>query len=362
MRRMETRQPDPCASALQQTRPATDGLLDRSSRLVAAPCLMPAGRGYLVPRLDGIRAEYRFTGGIDAAARLSLTLISAGLADTGDWTQAGRDPFAFIARALKDFVEAHGGEELRKEFFFRLGLVSDLDPYTCDGNETGLHEEMYIILEPDSAGYVVLEPTLRLLARTHSSLPITFFDLFTGALNRWVRVYDYRDALERVEQLREWYESDPDSEQVELPGVEAATPLCLRKKWHPLKPASLERLLETVRNRRVRGLVEAALELNKISRTGTRPSIGERAEARLSDTNPPVPALVAVFKKHDAIEGCFDDESQGMLECTPEPNVILPFRPEDPASVQGAFRLLGVVCDVLRQAARLVTAMMQLVD
>ena len=113
---------------------------------------------------------------------------------------------------------------------------------------------------------------------------------------------------------------------------------------------------------RVRGLVEAALELNKISHRGTRPSIGERAEARISDTNPPVPALVAVFKKHDAIEGCFDDECQGMLECTPEPNVILPLGPEDPASVQETFRLLGVVCDVLRQAARLVTAMMQLVD
>ena len=84
--------------------------------------------------------------------------------DTAYWAQAGRDPFAFIAQGLKDFVEAHGGEDLRKEFFFRLGLVSDLDPYACDGSETGLQEEMYIILEPDSAGYVVLERTLRLLA------------------------------------------------------------------------------------------------------------------------------------------------------------------------------------------------------
>jgi hypothetical protein len=362
MRRMETCQPDACTSALQQTRSAADRLLDCSSRVVAADCLMPASRAYAVPRLDGIPAEYQFTGGIDAAARLALTLISAGLVDTVQWVQAGLDPFAFIARALRDFVEAHGGEELRKEFFFRLALVSDLDPYACDGTETGLQDEMYIILEPGSAGYVVLEPTLRLLSRAHPRLPIAFFDLFTGALNRWVRVYDYRDALERVEQLRQWYESDPDSEQVELPGVEAATPSCLRQKRYPLKPGSVERLLETVTNRRVRALVEGALELNTISQKGARPGIGERAEARLSDANPPVPALVAVFKKHDAIEGCFDDECQGMLECTPEPNVILPFRSEDPASVQETFRLLGVVCDVLRQASSLITAMMQLVD
>jgi len=362
MRRMETGQPNRGASALQQTRPTADRLLDGPSRLVASPCLMPASRAYAVPRLDGIPTEYQFAGGIDAAARLALTLISASLADAAQWAQVRGDPIAFIARALKDFVEAHGGEELRKEFFVGLGLVSDLDPYACDGKETGLQDEMYIILEPDSAGYVVLEPTLRLLARTHPRLPTTFFDLFTGALNRWVRVYDYRDAFERVEQLREWYEADPDGEQVELPGVEAATPLWLRNKRNPLKPASVERLLETVKNRRVRALVEGVLELNNISHRGTRPSIGERAEVRLSDTNPPVPALVAVFKKHDAIEGCFDDECQGMLECTPEPNVILPFCPKDPASLQETFRLLGVVCDVLRQAARLITGMMQLVD
>ncbi len=321
---------------------------------------MPAGNAYAVPRLDGIPTEYQFTGGSDAAARLALTLISAGLADAATWAQVRGDPFAFIAGALEDFVEAHGGEELHKEFFLRLGLVSDLDPYACDGNETGLQDEMYIILEPDSAGYVVLEPTLRLLARTHPRLPITFFDLFTGALNRWVRVYDYRAALERVEQLQEWYESDPDGEQVELPGVEAAIPLCLRNKWNPLKPAAAERLLETVPNRRARVLVEAAMELNNISLKAMRPSIGQQAQERLADTNPPVPALVAVFNKHDAIEGCFDEECQGMLECTPEPNVILPLRPEDPVSVQETFRVLGVVCDVLRQAARLITVMMQL--
>src|SRR5262249_13172118 len=121
MRGMETCQPDRCASVIEQTRPAADCLLDRSSRLVAAPYLMPASRGYVVPRLDGIQAEYQFTGGIDAAARLALTLVSAGLADTANWAQAGRDASAFVTRALKDFVEAHGGEDLRKEFFLRLG-------------------------------------------------------------------------------------------------------------------------------------------------------------------------------------------------------------------------------------------------
>ena len=360
MHGVETCQPNPHAGARRQTGHATQCALDGALRMAAAHHLMPAGRGYSVPWLDGVPAEYRFTGGIDAAARLALTLISTGLADTARWAAVGRDPFAFIAHALRGAVEAHGGDELQKEFYLRLGLVSDLDPYASD--EAGLEDEMYLVLEPDSAGYVVLEPTLRLLASVHPRLPITFFDLFTGALNRWVRVYDYRDALERVEQLREWYEADPDGEHVELPAVEAATPAWLRKKWDPLKPEFVKRLLETVRSRNIRSLVKGALELNKTSHKGSRPSIGERAEARLADSNPPVPAVVAVFNKHDAIEGCFDEECQGMLECTPEPNVILPFRPEDADSVREAFRLLGVVCEVLRQAARLIASMMKLVE
>ena len=76
-------------------------------------------------------------------------------------------------------------------------LVSDLDPYGQGGGDQNGGDEMYLVLEPDSAGYVVIGPTLRLLATVHPRLPVTFFDLFTHALNRWVRVYDYRDAARR---------------------------------------------------------------------------------------------------------------------------------------------------------------------
>ncbi len=101
-----------------------------------------------------------------------------------------------------------------------VGLVSDLDPCGAGVAELADGNEMYLVVEPESAGYVVLGPTLRLLEVVHPRLPLTFFNLFTHALNRWVRVYDYRDAAERVEQLREWYEGDPEGETVELPDVD----------------------------------------------------------------------------------------------------------------------------------------------
>jgi hypothetical protein len=333
---------------------------DGPARLAAASNVMAVGRQWMIPRLEGIPTEYRLFEGIDVAARLAKTLVLAGLADPATWAQVGRDPFRFVERALKDHVVAHGGPEIEKGFFLRLGLVSDLDPYGNDSDQDA-GNEMFLVLEPESAGYVVLEPTLDVLEAVHPRLPVTFLDLFTGALNRWIRVYDHRDAVERVEQLREWYQTDPDGETVELPAVDAAIPAYFRKKWTPLTERFVEQLAETTRNRKARALLEGAIELSRASRKGKRPDIGEHAQARLMDSNPPVPALVAVFNKHDAIEGCFDEECQGMLECPPEPNVILPFRLEDTASLREAFRLLSVICDVLRRGARLITAMMEFV-
>jgi len=358
---LEASERDPLPCAGQPLNPTPERLPGGTAGLVAANSLMAVGRQWVVPRLEGIPTEYQLFDRIDVAAKLSRMLVSIGLADAARWVQVGRDPFRFIEQALKDRVVAAGGTEIEKEFFLRLGLVSDLDPYGNDPDQMGTEREMFLVIEPESAGYVVMGPTLRLLKAVHRRLPVTFFDLFTGALNRWIRVYDYRDALERVEQLREWYEADPEGETVELSGVDAAIPNCLRRKWSPMKERFVAHLAGQVRSRKARALLEGVIELNHISLEGKRPDIGERAQARLMDANPPVPALVAVFGKHDAIEGCFDEECQGMLECPPEPNVILPFRVEDAKSVREAFRLLAVICNMLRQAARLMTLMMELV-
>jgi len=59
---------------------------------------------------------------------------------------------------------------------------------------------------------VVLGQTLELLEKVDPRLPATFYCLFAAALHRWVRVYDYHDAQERVAMLREWIEGEPDAD------------------------------------------------------------------------------------------------------------------------------------------------------
>ncbi len=97
--------------------------------------------------------------------------------------------------------------------------------------------------------------------------------------------------------------------------------------------------------------------MDRISRRSVRPNISETARELLADSGEPVPALLAVFERSDPIEGSFDEESQGMLELVPEPNLIMGFNGEAPDSVAVAFATLTTVCETLACASRLMALM-----
>jgi hypothetical protein len=155
--------------------------------------------------------------------------------------------------------------------------------------------------------------------------------------------------------VREWYESDPEAEQVELPDIERSIPEAMQKR--PLTDRTIRQLMLTIRNPLIRQLMDRALELARLSNQAKRPDIGEEVREPLMDCGEPVPALVAVFEANDVVEGCFDEERHGMLEVTPEPNVLIPFNGEDPASATEAFSVLAILCETLACASWLISIM-----
>jgi len=229
--------------------------------------------------------------------------------------------------------------------------------YRLTEPEPGATSELYLTIEPESAGYVVLGPTLRMLETIHSRLPVTFAYTLLGSLNRWVRVYDWRDALERVDRLREWYEVDPPEtpEEVQLPDIESSIPHCMKRR--PLSPKTLGRIGPAIKDTTARHLMENVLDIERAAARVVRPVIDEDTGAMLADCGEALPALLAVFEKHDAIEGQFDEESQGMLEVTPEPNLIIRLNGEDVESVRDAFDRLAACCETLACARRLIKMM-----
>jgi hypothetical protein len=317
-------------------------------------CLMPPGCGLAIPRLDGVPHEHQLWQGEKAAARLAHSFLEAGIADADDWIAPNRNPFEFLKRALERWLRKHDELVIREQFFLDVLLSTTVGRYFANDGKMRDVSRVFLALEPDSAGYVILGPTLRLLDGIHPKLSATFLGLFLGALNRWLRLYDHGDALDRVERLREWYESDPEDE-VELPDIGRCLPESVKRR--PLSRRAVAAMVPEIRDPLARELMELAIALDRLSCQRKRPEIDAEVRELLIDCGEPVPALLAVFEQNDPIEGCFDEDCLTMLELTPAPNLIIPFNGEAIEGVLGAFGVLATVCETLSCASRLITLM-----
>ena len=319
----------------------------------ASLSLAPGGSGWSMPQFDGIQISHKVWRGDRVAATIGSALLRAGIASAESWAVAEGDPFRFVQLATQAFVDQHGGTSIRDTFPLNLTLTGSLNEYSSADREIDA-THLYLTLDPGEAGYVVLGPTLRLLEEAHPRLPATFFHLLCGALNRWVRVYDYRDALEHVERLREWYSTDPDCDNVEMPDVEASIPASMQRK--PLPASGLKRLLPALSGD-IRRWMDRVIELDSFSRTADRPKLSEAAEEELCDNNPPLPCLLVVFSRRDNIEAGFDTEAESMMEVSPEPNLIISLNASDQAQVSAAFAALASARDTLAAASQLISTL-----
>lgn len=319
--------------------PATD-------LLMAPPCEIG------LPTLDRIPTEQRYSGDDRELLTLVEILVKSNIAAVADWETSGRDVAKYLSLALQRWTHEHGGAAIDRRFDLNLTLSDRLVDYS---DERGQEGTLYLIVDPDGAAFVLLKPVLELLETVHPRLPATFFRHFVGSLNRWVRVYDHHEAEERVDMLREWYEGEQNPEQHEVPDIEGCTPQCLKEL--PLSLQGLKNLSQSVRDRDVQALIRSLLELRRVSKRAKRPEFTDDMGEQLMDSNPPLPCLLAAFSSGDAVVGCFEDEAQTAMEVTPQPNLIIPLKLSDPASVCAGFRTLGIACETLAAASRLIDLM-----
>jgi hypothetical protein len=289
------------------------------------------------------------------AVTLAKALVELDIAVPGDWKRAEHDPTSFIRVALERWIRTHGGSAIRHRFLLSA-VISNSPSDWAERDETRANQ-LFLIVEPSEAtcGCAAFGPTLQFLESIHPQLPATFFHLFVGALNRFLRIYDYWNAEERAETLREWAAQEPDAGEYELPDVAESIPPCMGQAT--LAEGELAQLKDKINNPLAINLVSAVLALNHLSAQAERPEIDDDIRQDLSDCNPPLPCLLAVFADGDAIAGCFDEEAQGMMEVELEPNIIIPFDPTDTASVQRTFNMFGVACQTIAAASRVIDLM-----
>ena len=327
----------------------------RPARMASSGQLMAQGRGLLIPRLDAVPVVQRLVADDRLAVILAKALVELDIAVPGDWKRAERDPTSFVRLTLERWIDAHGGSAIRHRFL--LSAVISNTPCEWAERDEIKPNQLFLIVEPSEAscGCATFGPTLKLLESVHPQLPAAFFHLFIGALNRWLRAYDFRDAEERAETLREWASQEPDADQYELPDVAGSIPPCMRLE--ALDECELAHLKDNINDPLATKLVEAVLSLERVSAQAERPELDDDIGQQLADCNPALPCLLAVFAEADAIAACFDEEAEGMMEVTPEPNIIIPFDPTDTESVRRTFHMFGVACQTIAATSRVIDLM-----
>ncbi|HEU0076462.1 MAG TPA: hypothetical protein VFQ76_02365 [Longimicrobiaceae bacterium] len=291
---------------------------------------------------------------------LARSLAEAGIATLTDWRRAGQQPGSLLRAVLARWVEERGAAEIAQHFELEARLVGSLDDlYGYAWRSTGkdlARRRVYLVVEAERTAYAALGPALRRLEAVHPALPATFFRGFADSVGRWVRVFDYRDAEDRLEREKEFMEEAMDEEEregVELPDLSVCIPPALRTA--PLGDRALGRVLRTAADPAARELMHAVRRLRRSAEREERPQYWCE-ELNDYDLSYPLPALLLVTDEHDAIEGLYDQEAEELYNWgVPQPpNALFTMDPADPDSVASAFRSLGVLCDTLAAASRVI--------
>ena len=340
----------------RRQRPPMPGHADIGPARQPAPSQLMGRSGSLaMPSLEGVAVAHRYSGGDRLTLDLARALVELDIGAPEDWETAAYDPTSLIEATLGRWIEDHGGEAIRHRFDLTATICSFLDEYSERRDGSPASGRLYLTVESDAAAYLVLGPVLRLLEQECPGLAASFFETFTSALNRWLRVYDYRDAQDRVQMWREWMEEDGGQGQYEIPDVEGCIPECLKRKR--LGRSEMAKLGSRIKRTEARKLVTGVVDMAKAAESAERPELTEETSEQLCDTNPPLPGLMAVFSENDAVEGCFDEDMQNAFECMPEPSLIIPFDVRDLGSIRGAFEIFGVACRTIALASSLMDLM-----
>lgn len=358
-------EPSPAGSfATQPVRQEAERFQSASARRLRSPGLIAAGESLPVPRLDGIPFHHQSFGSDAAAARFATLLLEIDIARAADWSGCTGNPLHFVRRTIQRFARNHGATVIDQAFEVSISL-SDSPLDLLEPSEEPDGSLVFLYMEAESCGFVNLGPVLPILERAHPRLPATFVRLFFNGMNRWFRTYDHRDADERLDNMEGMYDPRDESDAealAALPSRGDVLPPCLKRK--PLGRRALRSILPRLASQsRVARLMRAVQQLEDISQRAERMEIPPQVAEIFSDMNPPVPVLLAIFREGDAIEACFDEERQYMLEIQPEPWPLLPFNATHPTSIRTAFDCLGTALDTLaaaRQVLELVPGWKQL--
>ena len=278
-------------------------------------------------------------------------------ANESDWIAAEKNPSTLVEQVLRRYLADRGQSALAEHFELSLTLGEAIVDSIYGEPDSSCPGQLFFVLNTESSFALGVGEAITELEGAYPGMGKAFYDGLRQALYRWIRVYDDMDARERIEQMTEWAEGEEDPESYEIPKLEQDLPSCLKDKQRsdtarPLASFPVPAVP------RLRDLVETTIELQRVSHSMERPRVDEEwmdRERHYHSLDLPLPAVLLYFRAGDAIMACFDDECEYWGQETPEPNLIIPVRLDDPASVRQALAVIETLMKVLVLAVRIKT-------
>ncbi len=280
---------------------------------------------------------------------LAGSLVEIGLAHEADWAAAQKLPPTLVDQVLRRFLADHGQAVIAQHFELCLTLGESIIDSAYGEPDPAGTGQLFLVLNTESSFALGIGRAIEQLESAQAGLGEAFYDSLRQSLYRWVRVYDDWDARERIEQMAEWAEGEEDPDSYEIPKLDPDRPTCLRHRkfadrGQPLGSFSPPAIPQLKR------LVELTLELERVSHSVERPKIDEdllEREREQHSLDSPLPAILLYFHSGDAVMACFDNECEFWGQETPEPNLIVPLRPDDRDNLRQALAVIETLLRVL---------------
>jgi len=273
------------------------------------------------------------------------------------WLAAEKNPSTLVEQVLRRYLADHGQSILAEHFELSLTLGEAIVDSVYGEAEPTSPGQLFFVLNTESSFALGVGEAITELEGVCAGMGQAFYDALRQSLYRWIRVYDDLDARERIEQMTEWAEGEDDPESYEIPRLDQDLPPCLKdeQRSETTRPLTSFPLPAVPR---LRELVEATIELHRVSHSMERPRVDEEwleRERHYHSLDLPLPAVLLYFRAGDAVMACFDDECEYWGQETPEPNLIIPLRPDDPASVRQGLAVIETLMQMLVLTARIKT-------
>lgn len=339
-----------CAKSKSSPRPRVVYARARRHNLATVGYLAPSAGLISVPKLHSHHSGQKIGFGTASLNVLAQSLVENGLANEADWREAKRSASGLVDLALRRFLADRSQATIVKHFELALTLGESIVDSAYGESEPTEPGQLFFVLNTESSFPICVGRIVEELDSAQAGLGRAFYESLRHSLYRWVRVYDDSDTRYRLEQTQEWAEEEAEgSDSFEIPKLEPDMPSCL------LEPSASDRTNGLIAfplpgQPRLRKVVELTLELERISNSSECPKVDEdflERERSYHSLDAPLPAVLMYFRPGDAVMACFDNECEFWGQETPEPNLIVPFRPKHPGEVCKALSVIDTLMRLL---------------